>query len=77
MIEGVLRMSKWQIRDVMLPKNDIVGVNISDDYDTVWGVVCEWQHSRYPVLIKTASMSGAFFWLRTCCTTAIKDMISL
>ena len=52
MIEGVLRMSKWQIRDVMLPKNDIVGVNISDDYDTVWGVVCEWQHSRYPVFDK-------------------------
>ncbi len=49
MIEGVLRMGEWQVRDVMIPKNDIVGVGVGDDYRAAVGKVCEWQHSRYPV----------------------------
>lgn len=49
MIEGVLRMSEWQVRDVMIPKNDIVGVSVNDGYGEVVAKICEWQHSRYPV----------------------------
>ena len=49
MIEGVLRMSEWQVRDVMIPKNDIVGFVVDDGYDEVVAKICEWQHSRYPV----------------------------
>lgn len=49
MIEGVLRMSEWQVRDVMIPKNDIVGFFADDGYGEVVAKICEWQHSRYPV----------------------------
>ena len=49
MIEGVLRMSEWQVRDVMIPTNDIVGVSVNDGYGEVVAKICEWQHSRYPV----------------------------
>ena len=50
MMEGVLSMNKWQIRDVMVPKNDIVGLLIDDDYHAIVQKVCAAkQHSRYPV----------------------------
>jgi len=49
MIEGVLRMGEWQVRDVMIPTNDIVGVSVNDGYGEVVSKICEWQHSRYPV----------------------------
>ena len=49
MIEGVFSMSDWQIRDVMIPKNDIVGMSVNDDYASAVRLVCAREHSRYPV----------------------------
>lgn len=49
MIDGVLSMSEWEIRDVMIPKNDIVGLSVSDSYETAVALVRDKQHSRYPV----------------------------
>ena len=49
MIEGVLSMSEWQIRDVMIPKNDIVGLSVNDDYRAAVALACAKEHSRYPV----------------------------
>lgn len=49
MIEGVLSMSEWQIRDVMIPKNDIVGLSENADYKEAVKLVCDKEHSRYPV----------------------------
>ena len=49
MIEGVLSMSEWTIRDVMIPKNDIVGLSVGDDYRAAVSLVCSKEHSRYPV----------------------------
>ena len=49
MIEGVLSMRDWQIRDVMIPKNDIVGLSARDDYRAAVLLACENEHSRYPV----------------------------
>lgn len=50
MIEGVLRMRELKIRDVMIPKTDMVSMKISDDYQQAVERVREWQHSRYPVV---------------------------
>ncbi|MGU9950794.1 MAG: CBS domain-containing protein [Gammaproteobacteria bacterium WSBS_2016_MAG_OTU1] len=49
MIEGVLSMSEWQIRDVMIPKNDIIGLAVHDTYQHALKIVCDNAHSRYPV----------------------------
>ncbi|MCH9705639.1 MAG: CBS domain-containing protein [Proteobacteria bacterium] len=50
MIEGVLEMREWKIRDIMLPFNDVVSMKITDNYQQAVDKVCEWQHSRYPVV---------------------------
>ena len=49
MIEGVLSMSEWKIRDVMIPKNDIVGLSANDDYRRAVALACDSGHSRYPI----------------------------
>lgn len=49
MIEGVLRMREWKIRDAMIPLADAACVHVNDDYARAVAVVREWQHSRYPV----------------------------
>ncbi|MDM5148205.1 CBS domain-containing protein [Candidatus Persebacteraceae bacterium Df01] len=49
MIEGVLSMDKWEIRDVMIAKNDIVGLSVNDTYERAVDVVRKNAHSRYPV----------------------------
>ena len=52
MIEGVLMMRKWKIRDVMIPLADVIGVSEGEDYAKVVATVRECQHSRYPVFSK-------------------------
>lgn len=49
MIEGVFSINEWRIRDVMIPKNDIVGLSVKDSYETAVRLVCNKEHSRYPV----------------------------
>lgn len=52
MIEGVLRIREWKVRDVMIAINDAVSMRIDDDYARAVATVREWQHSRYPVFDK-------------------------
>ena len=50
MIEGVLKMREWRIRDVMIPFSDVISVKVTDNYQQIVALVREWQHSRYPVV---------------------------
>lgn len=50
MIEGVLKMREWRIRDVMIPFSEVISVKVTDNYRQIVSLVCEWQHSRYPVV---------------------------
>ena len=50
MIEGVLKMREWRIRDVMIPLSDVISVKSTDNYQQIVSLVREWQHSRYPVV---------------------------
>ena len=61
MIQGVMRMREWEVRTVMLPKNDITHLHIDYDYEKIVDVVCKSQHSRYPVFdIKHETVAGIF-----------------
>lgn len=50
MIEGVLGMREWKIRDVMIPLSEVIAMKITDTYQQAVNTVREWQHSRYPVV---------------------------
>lgn len=50
MIEGVLNVSDMQVRDVMVPRSQMIVVEESASPDTFLPVVIESAHSRFPVV---------------------------
>ena len=50
MIEGVLNVSDMQVRDVMVPRSQMVVVKEDDSPESILSVVVESAHSRFPVI---------------------------
>ncbi|WP_100753725.1 CNNM family magnesium/cobalt transport protein CorC [Vibrio salilacus] len=50
MLEGVMEISEMRVRDIMLPRSQMVTVDRSDDLDTLINLITGAQHSRYPVI---------------------------
>jgi len=49
MIEGVLRLPDRTVRSIMIPRGDVVWLDVDDSRETVWDAVRASSHSRYPV----------------------------
>jgi magnesium and cobalt transporter len=49
-IEGALQVADMQVRDIMVPRSQVVTVNASDSPQNILPVVIEAQHSRFPVI---------------------------
>ena len=50
MIESVIQVSEMQVREVMIPKSQMVTVNKTDTLETILPVIIESAHSRFPVV---------------------------
>jgi len=50
MIEGVLHVSEMQVRDIMIPRSQMVFVGMDSTADDVLSTVVESAHSRFPVV---------------------------
>ena len=50
MLEGVLQVSEMQVRDVMVPRSQMVVVHRDDPPEKILPVVIESGHSRFPVV---------------------------
>lgn len=50
MLEGVLRVSELQVRDIMVPRSQMVVVNREDPPEEILPAVLESGHSRFPVI---------------------------
>jgi len=50
MIEGVLGVSEMRVRDIMIPRANMVVVGIDDPLEAILPVVIESAHSRFPVI---------------------------
>ena len=50
MLAGVLEVSETQVRDVMIPRSQMVVIDIDDDTDEMIRVIVESGHSRFPVM---------------------------
>jgi len=50
MIESVLQVSEMQVRDVMVPKSQMVVINREDTFKDILPMVIESGHSRFPVM---------------------------
>jgi magnesium and cobalt transporter len=50
MLSGVLEVSETQVRDVMVPRSQMVVIDIEQSFDDILSVIIESGHSRFPVL---------------------------
>jgi len=50
MIEGVMQFSELRVRDIMIPRVQMVVVPQDADLETIFPLVVESAHSRYPVI---------------------------
>ncbi len=50
MLEGVLQVSEMQVRDIMVPRGQMVVIRRDDDIDSVLERAIESGHSRFPVV---------------------------
>lgn len=50
MIQGVLEVSESRVRDIMLPRLQIVLIDLAKDLDNILEEMLETSHSRYPVM---------------------------
>ena len=50
MLSGVLEVSETQVRDVMIPRSQMVVIDIEDDFDEILQTIVESGHSRFPVI---------------------------
>ena len=50
MIEGVIEFSELRVRDIMIPRAQMVVVPQDAELDTIYPLVIESAHSRYPVI---------------------------
>lgn len=50
MIEGVMDIAEQRVRDIMIPRTQIVPIKINYSLDTCLDIIFEHGHSRYPVI---------------------------
>ncbi len=50
MLSGVLEVSETQVREVMVPRSQMVVIDIGQDFDETLSMIVESGHSRFPVI---------------------------
>lgn len=49
MLVGILDLEKVTVNDIMIPRNEVIGINIDDDLDSIFQQLRTSQHTRLPV----------------------------
>ncbi len=50
MLAGVLEVSETQVREVMIPRSQMVVIDLEQEFDDILAVIVESGHSRFPVI---------------------------
>ncbi|MBT8088047.1 MAG: CBS domain-containing protein [Gammaproteobacteria bacterium] len=50
MLSGVLEVSETQVREVMVPRSQMVVIDIEEDFDDILAKIVDSGHSRFPVI---------------------------
>ena len=49
MLHGVFELSQIRVRDVMIPRTEVVGIEVGESFENVLPIVQQARHSRFPV----------------------------
>ncbi|MDR9830676.1 CNNM family magnesium/cobalt transport protein CorC [Vibrio sp. FNV 38] len=50
MLEGVMEIAEQRVRDIMIPRSQIVTIDRDESFDDIVTLMTDAQHSRYPVI---------------------------
>jgi magnesium and cobalt transporter len=50
MLEGVIQIADMRIRDIMIPRSQMVTIDRNDNLDKLVALITDAQHSRYPII---------------------------
>ncbi|WP_412498169.1 CNNM family magnesium/cobalt transport protein CorC [Vibrio furnissii] len=50
MLEGVMEIAEMRVRDIMIPRSQMVTIERTDNLDALVALMTDAQHSRYPVI---------------------------
>jgi CBS domain-containing protein len=67
MLEGVLAVADMQVRDIMVPRSQMVFVERDEPPEKLVALVVESGHSRFPVIGEDRDQISASCSPRTCC----------
>jgi len=73
MIEGVLQVSELQVRDIMIPRSQIVFISKEADLKDIYPCVIESSHSRFPVQDPETSKVAGILLAKDLLSYAIGD----
>lgn len=71
MIEGVLDVAELKVRDIMIPRSQMVTIDIHQGVDEFLPIVIDSQHSRYPVVTDNKDHVEGILLAKTCSATAL------
>ena len=76
LIKNILQLESKSVEDVMVPRGEIISIDIKQDYDQIFEVIKNESHSRLPVYEKNLDDIIGFFHIKDF-ITANKDGFAL
>ncbi len=64
MLLSILDLEKVTVEDIMVPRNEIVGIDLDDDWETITQQITQSQHTRLPVYREHIDQVVGFVHLR-------------
>ena len=73
MIEGVMQVAELRVRDIMIPRSQMIVVPREAELDTILPLVIEFAHSRFPVIEEERSKVVGVLLAKDLLPHALKD----
>ena len=65
MLLNILDLEQVTVNDILVPRNDIIGIDIDDDIDEILSLIANSQHTRIPVYKKDIDHIVGIFHMRS------------
>lgn len=73
MIEGVMQVAEMRVRDIMIPRSQMVVVPKEAELETIFPLVVEFAHSRFPVIEEDRSKVVGILLAKDLLAHALRD----
>ena len=64
MLVNILDLENVTVNDIMIPRNDILGIDLEDDWEDILAQIADTKHSRLPVYRESIDNVVGFIYLR-------------